>query len=86
MAGDVFGRKERIDSAVEKAVRGEKKPEAKADPAAAARARVQRGRQRASDSRIHGNLELARKAARDLMQGTMDLNKLKQAQTTDSNN
>lgn len=85
---DVYGRRKRIDDAVESAVRGERKPAPapKKDAKAEAEARVRRGRSRASDARIHGDVDLAKKAAKDLMQGTMQLNRLRKAQHTDSNN
>lgn len=84
---DTTKRRQQIDSAVEQAVKGDA-PAADSGPSAKERAevRIRRGHQRASDSRIHGNLELASKAAKDLLEGTMALNRLKKNQSTDSNN
>jgi hypothetical protein len=81
-------RRKQIDEQIERAVKGDPKPDKPAAPSAMERAeaKFKRGRQRASDSRVYGNLELARKAARDLLEGTMEMNRLKRNQSTDSNN
>lgn len=85
---DETKRRKQIDEQIERGVKGDPKPDKPAGPSAMERAeaKFKRGRQRASDSRVYGNLELASKAARDLLEGTMEMNRLKRNQSTDSNN